>query len=130
MVPVNEKLRTFALVKEFLCHRMCCVRIRDFLKSRVGEIHVKQICFNQEVGVIAIVKSVHFKNTVARFSVHSKLWSFSIIHQLTLFWRQLMYYWKTIIILSELRMAQLCSACASKLEGIVLTTLGYLFVGH
>ena len=28
------------------------------------------------------VKSVHFKDTVARFSVLSKLWSFSIIYQL------------------------------------------------
>ena len=33
-----------------------------------------------------ILKSVHFKNTVARSSVHSKIWSFSLIHQLTLFW--------------------------------------------
>ena len=29
-----------------------------------------------------------------RSSVLSKLWSFSIINQLTLFWFQLMYYWK------------------------------------
>ena len=40
------------------------------------------------------VKSVHFKNTVARSSVVSKLWSFSIIHQLTLFWLHLVLYWK------------------------------------
>ena len=40
------------------------------------------------------LKSVHFKNTVARSSVLSKLWSFSIIYQLTLFWFQLMYHWK------------------------------------
>ena len=39
------------------------------------------------------LKSVHFKNTVARSSVLSKFWSFSIINQLTLFWFQLMYYW-------------------------------------
>ena len=32
------------------------------------------------------LNSVHFMNTVARSSVHSKIWSFSIIHQLTLFW--------------------------------------------
>ena len=38
------------------------------------------------------LKSIHFKKTVARSSVHSKLWSFSIIHQLTLFWCQMMYY--------------------------------------
>ena len=37
-----------------------------------------------------VVMSVHFKNTVARSSVHSKLWLFSIIHKLTLFWCQLM----------------------------------------
>ena len=36
------------------------------------------------------LKSVHFKNTVARSTVLSKLWSFSIIHQLTLFWLHLM----------------------------------------
>ena len=39
---------------------------------------------------LMILKSVHFKNTVARSSVLSKLWSlkrwFLIIHQLTLFW--------------------------------------------
>ena len=51
-----------------------------------------------------LLKSVHFKNTVARSSVLSKLWSFSIIHQLTLFWFQLMLYWK---FLKEPR--QLCS---------------------
>jgi hypothetical protein len=33
-----------------------------------------------------LVTSVHFKNTVARSSVHSKIWSFPIILQLTLFW--------------------------------------------
>ena len=38
--------------------------------------------------------NVHFKNTVGWSSVLSKLWSLSIIHQLTLFWFQLMYYWK------------------------------------
>ena len=37
------------------------------------------------------LKSVHFKNTVTRSSFHSKLWPFSIIHQLILFWCQLMY---------------------------------------
>ena len=31
------------------------------------------------------LKSVHFKNTVARSSVHSKIWSFSTIHQI-FFW--------------------------------------------
>ena len=41
-----------------------------------------------------LLKSVHFKNTVIRSSFHSKLWPFSLIHQLTLFWCQLMYYWK------------------------------------
>ena len=39
------------------------------------------------------LKSVHFKNTVARSSVLSKLLSFSIIQQLTLFWFQLMLCW-------------------------------------
>ena len=48
------------------------------------------------------LKSVHFKNTVARFSVVSKLWSFSIIHQLTLFWFQLVY------IENDLKMNGLC----------------------
>ena len=38
------------------------------------------------------LKSAHFKNTVALSSVLSKLWSFSIIHRLILFWFQLMYY--------------------------------------
>ena len=45
-------------------------------------------------GLVQPLKSVHFKNTVTRSSVLSKLWSFSIIHQLTLFWFQLMYYRK------------------------------------
>ena len=40
------------------------------------------------------IKSVHFKKTVARSSVHSKLWSFSIIYQLTSKQSQLMYYQK------------------------------------
>ena len=51
------------------------------------------------------LKSVHFKNTVARSSVHSKLWSF---------WAEIKttsadVLLKMIIILSELRIAQLCS---------------------
>ena len=41
-----------------------------------------------------LLKSVHFKNTVTRSSFHSKLWPFSIIHQLTSKQIQLMYYWK------------------------------------
>ena len=41
-----------------------------------------------------ILKSVHFKNTVMRSSFHSKLWPFSIMHQLTSKQSQLMYYWK------------------------------------
>ena len=48
----------------------------------------------REGGRLLPLKSVHFKNTVARSSVYSKLWSFSIIHQLTLIWFQLVYYWK------------------------------------
>ena len=41
-----------------------------------------------------LLKSVHFKNTVARSSVHSKLLSFSIIHQLTSKQSKLMLYCK------------------------------------
>ena len=52
---------------------------------------VNQICY---WFFIIRLKSIHFKNKVARSSVLSKLWSFPIIHQLTLFWFQLMYYWK------------------------------------
>ena len=51
------------------------------------------------------LKSVHFKNTVTRSSFCSKLWSFSIIHQLTLFRFQL----KMIIILNRMKIAQLWS---------------------
>ena len=40
------------------------------------------------------LKSVHFKNTVTRSSFHSKLWPFSIIHQLKSKQSQLNYYWK------------------------------------
>ena len=40
------------------------------------------------------IKSVHFKKTVVRSSFLSKLWYFSIYHQQTLFWCQLMLYWK------------------------------------
>ena len=56
--------------------------------------------------IIKNLKSVHFKNRVARSSVLSKLWSFSIIHLLTLFRFQQMYY---ILKMIELRIAQLCS---------------------
>ena len=41
-----------------------------------------------------LLKSVHFKKTVARSSVLSKLRSFLIIHQLTSKRSQLMNYWK------------------------------------
>ena len=41
-----------------------------------------------------IPKSINFKKAVAWSSVLSKSWLFSLIHQLTLFWFQLMYYWK------------------------------------
>ena len=52
----------------------------------------------------SLLKSVHFKNIVAWSSVLSKLWSFSIIHQLNLFWFQLInVLLKMIIILKELR---------------------------
>ena len=40
------------------------------------------------------LKSIHFKNTVTGSSFHSKLWPFSIIHQLTSKQSQLIYYWK------------------------------------
>ena len=40
---------------------------------------------------LLLLKSVHFKNTVTRSSFHSKLWPFSIIHQLT--WHQNKVSW-------------------------------------
>ena len=48
-----------------------------------------------------VLKSVHFKNSVTRSSFHSKLWPFSITHQLTLFW----FVLKMVIVLSEMRIA-------------------------
>ena len=41
-----------------------------------------------------LLKSFRLKNTATQSSFHSKLWTSSIIHQLTFFWCQLMYYWK------------------------------------
>ena len=46
----------------------------------------KQVLYCWLIDFTSELKSVHFKNIVARSSVRSKLWSFSIIHQLTLFW--------------------------------------------
>ena len=43
---------------------------------------------------IYLVKSVHFKRTVAHSSFLSKLWYFSIQHQLTSKQSQLLLYWK------------------------------------
>ena len=55
------------------------------------------------------LKSVHFKNTVARSSVLSKLCSFSIIHLADFVLISADLLLKIIIILVELRIAQLCS---------------------
>ena len=44
--------------------------------------------------ILKLLKSVHFKNTIMHSSFDSKLWPFSIIHQLTSKQSQLMYYWK------------------------------------
>ena len=44
--------------------------------------------------IVFLLKSVHFKNTVTRFSFHPKLLPFSITHRLTSKQSQLMYYWK------------------------------------
>ena len=41
-----------------------------------------------------IITDITVKNTVTRPSFHSKLWPFSIIHQLTSKQSQLMYYWE------------------------------------
>ena len=55
------------------------------------------------------LKSVNFKNNVARSSVLSKLWSFPIIHQLYLFRLQLILYWKSSQFgKNELMIAQQC----------------------
>ena len=63
------------------------------------------------------LKSVHFKNTVTQSSFCSKLLSFLIIHQLTLFWFQL----KMIIILNIMKIAQLWSWNKRTLEPFYLT---------
>ena len=58
---------------------------------------------------IILLKSVHFKNTVARSSVHSKILSFSIKYISWPFFDSADVLLKMIIILSELRIAQLSS---------------------
>ena len=49
----------------------------------------KYLHIDSKAMILQLLKSIHFKNTVKRSSFNSKLWPFSIILQLTLFWGQL-----------------------------------------
>ena len=95
-MAVHDFINTI-INKNLVVNMLCCYRLKwitwfiikylsliilGYMTSRNIYVHMKIIKMMTKNSL----KSVHFKNTVARFSVLSKLWSFSIIHQLTLFW--------------------------------------------
>ena len=96
------RISTHCNFTSFLIKVKCCIFI---FRQWTQKPQNWQYCFN----IFYLLKSIHFQNTVAQSSVLPKLWSFSIIHQLNLFWSQLMWMLKMITILKKLRIVQLYS---------------------
>ena len=75
-------------------------KFQGLVLGLIWYIDAKSMNVAQPVWLSSVSKKSLFKLlfcfyiAVAGSSVLSKLWSFSIIHQLTLFWFKLMYYWK------------------------------------
>ena len=98
LYSVNKKLVANIQTQRLLFQTVSCKIF--FFQTIVQWFFGQLISFGQEECALRLIdinwflpllKSVHFKNTVL-----SKLRSFSIIHQLTLFWFQMMYYERTL----------------------------------
>ena len=86
-------------LKAWNCNKIIqCTQCGQNIFAVAFSIFMHLLCFTSILVIYYVncseLTPVHFKNTVARSSVLSKLWSFSIIHQLKSKQSQLMYYWK------------------------------------